>query len=591
MTDGEARASCYVLCVELDAPGGGDRRETFAYARTGHVLDALRQELEGKLLGSAREALAAICARGESLVIGVVQQGRLVDAVDARAFLRARCADGESAPLEELAAELSGDDAWRVGASGAPESKIVALELDEHALLSALPELEPPLLAYGGRVQVAAAPKETRTAVLELAKQLGRGKRGVAYGYADLLGEFVSRERFVDPDPPALDDAEAWLEQCPPHETALEVMKRIADRGDRDLAVRWLAKVKAQSLPAGPYEAILRERFAGEGDAPPLRPPPRTTKLDPAVLAEDARWEPIAEILRALPVEGQPAIEERLRVLSRETDDAEVAVLAFALRRHFGIGRGEAHSALMLKQAAQRSSEAVLPGLVAAGSTEDASAALALCRESAARLEARGGELSPGDVMLWSLLPSIIAAPALERAATRLASAGEWSGAAAVMRLADRVVSDPADVCAVAAGAARMLVRAGQPAEAHAFADAALRYWRAHAWMRSPTPTADCAFWHAAALAALGDGAPLEAIVSRSAHYRELAERELGRAAPAPVEDVDDGSLRAGSRVAHPKFGAGVVERVEGSGETAKVAVRFDSGEAKVLLARFVERR
>ncbi|MCZ7682778.1 MAG: hypothetical protein M5U28_29885 [Sandaracinaceae bacterium] len=278
-------------------------------------------------------------------------------------------------------------------------------------------------------------------------------------------------------------------------------------------------------------------------------------------------------------------------MLSRETDDAEVAVLAFALRRHFGIGRGEAHSALMLKQAAQRSSEAVLPGLVAAGSTEEPSAALALCRESSARLEARGGELSPGDVMLWRLLPSIIAAPALERAATRLAAAGEWSGAAAVMRLADRVVSDPADVCAVAAGTARMLVRAGQPEEARATADAALRYWRAHAWMRSPTPTADCAFWHAAALAALGDGGPLEAIVARSDHYRELAERELGRAAPAPVEDVDDGSLRAGSRVAHTKFGAGTVERVEGSGETAKVAVRFDSGQAKVLLARFVERR
>ncbi|HEY8432253.1 MAG TPA: hypothetical protein VIL20_27965, partial [Sandaracinaceae bacterium] len=413
MTAREPTASCYVLYVELDAPGLGDRRETFAYAQTGHLLAVLRQELEGKLLGSRREVLAALTVRGQTMVVAVVQGGRVADVVDVRAFVRAKDASGELSSIDELDAELKDDEPWRAGASGAPEAKLVGLELDEHALLSALPALEPPLLSHGGRTRVAAAAGETRTLVLETARLIGRGKRGVTYGYADLANEYVSRERFVDPDPPSLDDVDAWLEQCPSSRVALEVTKRIAERGDRDLAVRWLAKVRAQGLSAGPHEAILRDRFTQDPDAPPLRPPPRTTKLDPEVLGGDPRWEPIAEILAALSGEGQSVIEERLRVLSRETDDEEVAVVAFGLRRHFGIGRGEAHSALMLKQAMQRSREAVLPGLVAGASTEDAAASLEALRESAKRLEARGGQLSPGDVVLWQLLPTILTAQAL----------------------------------------------------------------------------------------------------------------------------------------------------------------------------------
>src|SRR5690606_40651924 len=97
---------------------------------------------------------------------------------------------------------------------------------------------------------------------------------------------------------------------------------------------------------------------------------------------------------------------------------------------------------------------------------------------SGRRLEARAGQLSPGDTILWKLLPTILTPQALERAATRLAGVGEWSAAAAVMRLADRVVSDPADVCEVAAATARLLVLAKQPEEARAIADEALRYWK-----------------------------------------------------------------------------------------------------------------
>src|SRR5690606_37534665 len=161
-------------------------------------------------------ALAALTVRGQSMLVAVIQGGRLADAIDVRAFVRAKDAAGELTPVDELHAELKDDEPWHVGASGArPESKLVGLELDEHALLSALPPLEPPLLGHGRRTLVAVDPGEARALVLEAARQLGCGKRGVTYGYADLANEFVSRERFVDPDPPALDDVDAWLEQCP----------------------------------------------------------------------------------------------------------------------------------------------------------------------------------------------------------------------------------------------------------------------------------------------------------------------------------------------------------------------------------------
>jgi DNA helicase-2/ATP-dependent DNA helicase PcrA len=63
---------------------------------------------------------------------------------------------------------------------------------------------------------------------------------------------------------------------------------------------------------------------------------------------------------------------------------------------------------------------------------------------------------------------------------------------------------------------------------------------------------------------------------------------------PSPVTEVevvpdDDGleGVRLGMRVRHPRFGSGLVRRIEGEGEGQKVIVWFDSVGPKKLLVRF----
>ena len=582
--------SCYVLSIELDAPGGGDRRETFTYAESAHVMKALAQEIEGRLLGGIDDALEAICTRAQAMTLAAVQRGVLVTAIDVRRFLAARDAEGQSHRVDELEAEWDPDEhvARRVGS----ESKLVALELDQLGLLEALPALEEPRLAHGESVAVAAQRGEKDTTALALAKQL---KKGVTYGYADATGDYVSRERYEDPDPPSIDDLDAWLAQRPSSTVALEIAKSIAARGDRETARRWVEKARREGLPTAKIEAVVRDAFTPSSDAPAMRVPVRRVEIALEALEGDARWEPVAQIVRGLTLESAPAIEERLRVLSRETDDADLAVVVLMLRRHVGRARGAAHSALMLRQAMQRSSETILPGVALGEELDDGDArAHEALLECARRLEARGGALSPADELLLALLPTSFDARRIERAAQRLARTGGHGGAAYILAIADRLVSDPADVCELAAERARLSLRAGASDEAHAITTSALAYWDAHGWMRGAAPP-DLRFWHAAALAARGDRAELDAITSRSEPYRALAERELVALAPvesAPALEVveDDGSLRAGMRVAHAKFGAGAVERVEGRGESAKITVSFDSGETKVLLGRFLTR-
>lgn len=584
-------SSCYVLYIELDAPGGGDRRETFVYSQPSHVMSALRQELEGRLLGRIQDTLEAICTRGQSMTLAAVQRGKLVTAIDVRAHLRVRDEEGEVTPVDDLEAEWDANE--HVARRANNDAKLVALELDEHAILESLPALEEPLATYGDTIAIAARPGERNAELTALAKQL---KKGVTYGYADATGDFVSRERFEDPDPPPSDDIDAWMVQFPSARVAVEVAERIAARGDRETARRWVDKARREGLPITRIENVLRTAFAPPANAPPMRTPIRRVDMDVEAFGGDPRWQRIAEILRELDVQGTTATEERLRVLSRESDDADVAVVALMLRRHVGRARGAAHSALMLKQAMQRSPEAILPGIALGeelDETEEVRAVETLM-ECARRLEASGGELGAADTLLLKLLPTSFDARRIERAAHRLAKARGHRGAARILAVADRLVSDPADVAEIAVDRARLSIRAGAPEEARVVTEDALRYWEAHAWMRGPAPN-DLRFWHALALAANGDRAELDAFLARAESYRAIAERELAPeaeqtvSAPSPAPP-DDGSLRAGDRVSHAKFGLGTIDRVEGSGDSAKLAVKFDSGETKVLLGRFLRR-
>jgi len=76
---------------------------------------------------------------------------------------------------------------------------------------------------------------------------------------------------------------------------------------------------------------------------------------------------------------------------------------------------------------------------------------------------------------------------------------------------------------------------------------------------------------------------------------------ERGRPSPAPqapdepfvdysfAQEPASGTprFRIGTRVMHPKFGAGVVRRCEGTGEQTKLTVQFQRAGIKKLIARF----
>ena len=44
-----------------------------------------------------------------------------------------------------------------------------------------------------------------------------------------------------------------------------------------------------------------------------------------------------------------------------------------------------------------------------------------------------------------------------------------------------------------------------------------------------------------------------------------------------------------GARVAHPRFGRGLVIETSGAGDGKRAVIEFDSGERKVLVARVLE--
>lgn len=77
-------------------------------------------------------------------------------------------------------------------------------------------------------------------------------------------------------------------------------------------------------------------------------------------------------------------------------------------------------------------------------------------------------------------------------------------------------------------------------------------------------------------------------------HDARLVMHELRDAGGAPVVDAPEPEptkprgIADGCRIEHVKFGAGLVKRVDGQGDQAKVTVVFDSVGEKTLLARFL---
>lgn len=76
---------------------------------------------------------------------------------------------------------------------------------------------------------------------------------------------------------------------------------------------------------------------------------------------------------------------------------------------------------------------------------------------------------------------------------------------------------------------------------------------------------------------------------SPSANGRKvyLGRRESVVDAPAEPQHQKVGNLVLGCKVSHAKFGLGILEALEGSGENIKATVAFESGDTKKLLLRF----
>ena len=62
-----------------------------------------------------------------------------------------------------------------------------------------------------------------------------------------------------------------------------------------------------------------------------------------------------------------------------------------------------------------------------------------------------------------------------------------------------------------------------------------------------------------------------------------------GAATDGAAEGVSAGGYTVGERVEHPKFGTGIIERIETLATDHKLVVRFDHAGEKTLLAKFAK--
>ena len=62
-----------------------------------------------------------------------------------------------------------------------------------------------------------------------------------------------------------------------------------------------------------------------------------------------------------------------------------------------------------------------------------------------------------------------------------------------------------------------------------------------------------------------------------------------GAATGGAAEGVSAGGYTVGERVEHPKFGTGIIERIETLATDHKLVVRFDHAGEKTLLAKFAK--
>jgi DNA helicase-2/ATP-dependent DNA helicase PcrA len=81
-------------------------------------------------------------------------------------------------------------------------------------------------------------------------------------------------------------------------------------------------------------------------------------------------------------------------------------------------------------------------------------------------------------------------------------------------------------------------------------------------------------------------GKTYDSVDSVNDFFKRMASRSEQRSESKKQQEAD-GEYRVGSRVRHERYGSGVVVRIEGAGEDAKLTVNFPGYGQKKFVARF----
>lgn len=194
--------SCYVLELSVD-PGGARRGDVYVYNRLDHVRRVLEQEFLPEEPAAA--ALAGYLAvwYGERILLWVVREGRVAEAIDLHPFLRvsSTAVPGGAVALDDKAGLAPLRAAFEKG-DGFGDELGLRFELDWERIAGRAPALAGEPLRPGGSIKLKGGAAQFRSlgSHLALADEL-------PYGYSDLEGGEAPPEDWEDPDPFGPDDA------------------------------------------------------------------------------------------------------------------------------------------------------------------------------------------------------------------------------------------------------------------------------------------------------------------------------------------------------------------------------------------------
>ena len=181
--------SCYILELSV-TPGGARRGDLFTYNRPAHVRRCLEHEFHSPDPQNLAYTAALAAGHRETIVVWVVEAGKLVRAIDLHPYIRIRLDDDPAIPIADARER---DEGWKDRLAGGGR---IAFEIDWDSISAETPALHGEPLRPGEQLDLEVdedviAPFDS---YLEIAET-------VRYGYEDLEGGEPGLPGFVDPDP------------------------------------------------------------------------------------------------------------------------------------------------------------------------------------------------------------------------------------------------------------------------------------------------------------------------------------------------------------------------------------------------------